>query len=284
MNKKSNLTTLTFIFILCLTSASLLAVISQALKTKQEAAKRQYLISQILISARILDTKGYFLLNNQPAIFANSHLVFSKKGIRASRSDIQKLYELRVTPLLCNASGQTFTFEQLNMDYTTYFENYQAEGFSQLEYKLYYQISDNENPHQIYGLTFPVLAFGLWDAIAALISIQPNGNTILGFSCYEQKETPGLGGEISEPWWQQQFIGKQIFRTSDYTTSPIGIDVVKPAKMDSLNAQQKRSSIAAITGASITSEGIMRGLQSSLTPYRNLLIRTRESYEKTPSA
>ena len=55
---------------------------------------------------------------------------------------------------------------------------------------------------------------GLWDAIYGYLAIKTDGNTVIGISWYDQKETPGLGANISEPEWQSQFPGKHLFQES----------------------------------------------------------------------
>lgn len=278
-----------FVFTLCLVAAVLLAVVSTALKQKQEQAKADYLIKQLLVSARILNYEGHFELPGegkkmQNAIFDGKRLVPSKEKVKASMSDITKVYDDRVKPMLTDSSGKTYTFDELNLEYGSYFDKHKKEGFAHLKYKLYYEISANGNPQKAYAYTFPISGFGLWDAIHALISVHTDCTTVLGFSCYDQKETPGLGGEIGEAWWQEQFYKKKIFRESrdgkvDFSMAPLGIDVVKPGRMSSLTSQQKKSSVDGITGASITSDGIMQAIRNSLAPYRKLLIAKRKEYE-----
>ncbi len=38
-----------------------------------------------------------------------------------------------------------------------------------------------------------------------------DGNTVSGITYYEQGETPGLGGEVENPSWRAQFVGKKLF-------------------------------------------------------------------------
>lgn len=220
-----------------------------------------------------------------PAILEGNVLVPNENAPNATMYDIKVVYENRITPLLTDEEGKVYTFEEAGLDYATYYDKNRKNGFAHLKYKLFYRISENESPSKVYGYTFPVNGFGLWDAMYALMSIESDCNTILGFSVYEQKETPGLGAGIGEEWWQQQFYKKKIFRESsdgkvDYATSPLGINVVKPGKMDTLTPQQRKSSVDGITGASITSDAIMEAIRNSLQPYRNLLINLRKEYGK----
>ena len=57
------------------------------------------------------------------------------------------------------------------------------------------EAKENEEPE---GYVIPVNGFGLWDAIYGYLAIKPGGNSVIGISWYDQKETPGLGANIAE--------------------------------------------------------------------------------------
>ena len=64
------------------------------------------------------------------------------------------------------------------------------------------------------GNTFyviPMRGTGLWGPIWGYVSLKGDGNTILGASFDHEKETPGLGAEISTPIFQDQFPDKVLF-------------------------------------------------------------------------
>ncbi len=51
---------------------------------------------------------------------------------------------------------------------------------------------------------------GVWGPMEGILSLAPDMRTIRGISFYKQEETPGLGGEIAAPQFQDQFKGKSI--------------------------------------------------------------------------
>lgn len=57
----------------------------------------------------------------------------------------------------------------------------------------------------------PMHGNGLWSMMYAFVAVEMDGNTVAGITYYEQGETPGLGGEVENPRWRQQFVGKQLF-------------------------------------------------------------------------
>ena len=57
-------------------------------------------------------------------------------------------------------------------------------------------------------------AFDLGAALrddAKSVALDNDGNTVKGITYYDQGETPGLGGEVENPSWRQQWVGKQLF-------------------------------------------------------------------------
>ncbi|MFA5468100.1 MAG: FMN-binding protein, partial [Sphaerochaetaceae bacterium] len=50
---------------------------------------------------------------------------------------------------------------------------------------------------------------GLWGEITVLVGFEGDLKTLSGVSVYAQSETPGLGARIEEPWFSQQFKGKE---------------------------------------------------------------------------
>ena len=67
-----------------------------------------------------------------------------------------------------------------------------------------------EKDGQTAAYIVPVDSRGLWGRINGYLALEPDGSTIAGFSVYQHSETPGLGGEIENQWFQRNFVGKQI--------------------------------------------------------------------------
>ena len=51
---------------------------------------------------------------------------------------------------------------------------------------------------------------GLWGPIWGFIALESDCNTIFGASFDHKSETPGLGAEIRESFFEDAFIGKKI--------------------------------------------------------------------------
>ncbi len=105
----------------------------------------------------------------------------------------------------------------------------------------------------------PVYGAGLWGPIWGYIAMDDNGDTIYGAYFAHQGETPGLGAEIEKPNFSDQFEGKNIFAADGTFQS---VKVVKGGKEPAEGAW-----VHAVSGGTITSQGVDKMLENSLEPY-----------------
>jgi Na+-transporting NADH:ubiquinone oxidoreductase subunit C len=110
---------------------------------------------------------------------------------------------------------------------------------------------------------FPLLGRGLWGQIYGNLALESDFNTVAGSMFGHDKETPGLGAEIQNTEFEVQFIGKKIFDENGKFTS---IKVMKGASKI-LTPEQLVHGVDAISGGTITSNGVSAMLQSNLTNY-----------------
>ncbi len=118
----------------------------------------------------------------------------------------------------------------------------------------------------------PVYGAGLWGPIWGYVAFDSDGDTIYGAYFAHQGETPGLGAEIEKPAFQDQFQGKQIFNTNGVFQS---VKVVKNGQEPSEGAY-----VHAISGGTITSQGVQKMLQNSLEPYTSFFQKLKEGKEQ----
>jgi len=100
-------------------------------------------------------------------------------------------------------------------------------------------------------IVLPVEGMAMWGTVYGFLALDRDANTVRGLTFYEQKETPGLGGEISNPEWQALWVGRKAY---DANWAP-QLSVIKgqagpPAK--------DPHHIDGLSGATITSNGITR--------------------------
>ncbi len=118
-----------------------------------------------------------------------------------------------------------------------------------------------EDESQVKRFVIPVRGKGLWGPIWGYISFNDDFNTIYGAVFDHKSETPGLGAEIREDWFQNRFHNKRIF---DESGKLISIEVVKGGTSD-----DNTYGVDAISGGTITSKGLEAMLLDCLTPYEN---------------
>lgn len=282
----SSARTFLFVFILCAACALILSMTAEVLKTPQKNAKELYRSKQLLLAARILSYEGYFILNDTPAIYdpMRKNLVpfDGEKPPKAKDEDILSICDARILTRIVNSEGKVFTFEEAGLDEKNYLLDNAKLGYSRLPFKLIYLVKENTPSTNPYGYVIPVNGYGLWDAIYGYLGIKANGNTVLGMTWYDQKETPGLGGEIALPEWQKQFFNKATFQEgTDLERAPLGIKVVKTTVKETFGSSPlSHNAVDGIAGASITVTGVNEALRSSLAPYRPFLIRARKGEVK----
>lgn len=303
---QSDFQVLLFVVVLCLICALLLAVAAYSLEKPQVQAKEFDQSKQMLISAKILNPAGYFEILNEegkitPARFDRSQqiLIQDEHPLPATDEEIGLISKLRIRPLLTDGAGNVFTLEEKNITLPEYLSVNKKSGFAHLPFKLFYAILPNEQHvqdisaqkiakemSQISVFVIPVSGFGLWAPIYGFIALDRLGNEVIGTTWYEHGETPGLGANITEPWWQKQFYGKLIFQESaggktDYKTADMGIIVVKGKVKDVFgNSPKAKSAVDGMSGATLTGDGVTQAYRNSLAPYRAFLIKAHTRGEK----
>lgn len=60
-------------------------------------------------------------------------------------------------------------------------------------------------------IVLPVEGVAMWGTVYGFIALDRDGNTVRGLTFYDQKETPGLGGEIGNPRWQALWHGRRAY-------------------------------------------------------------------------
>lgn len=291
--------TLLFMVYLSLISAIILSVLASALRQPQEVAKELDRSKEMLKAAQILNHEGYFQLPDKSGEFVpakevgDGRLDYVDGVVWPSNSQILSVYNRLLVPLLTNDKGDITTFKEAGIDQDKYIEEYKKTGYYKQPWMLFYKILPNPSADakpdekvEPVGYIIPINGYGLWDAIYGYIAFKPDGDTIIGISWYDQKETPGLGAVITEWGWQSQFPGKVLFQPSadgqtDFKTAPIGITVVRGKVSEVFgSAPRAKNSVDGIAGATLTGNGVNDAYKQVLGPYRPFLIKLHDSYKE----
>ncbi len=109
----------------------------------------------------------------------------------------------------------------------------------------------------------PLLGTGLWGPIYGNIALKADKNTIFGAEFGKDKETPGLGAEISDRVFALQFLGKTIFnQKGDFVSI-----TVKKGGVETMLADSRIHGVDAISGGTITSDAVTKMLENCLGNY-----------------
>jgi len=108
----------------------------------------------------------------------------------------------------------------------------------------------------------PMKGMGLWGPIYGYLAINDDKNTVFGAYFNHDSETAGLGAEIKDSRaWQNKFQGKKIFKEG---SEDIALSVKK-------KVEDPATQVDAVTGATLTSDGVSLMIQEGLKPYVKFL-------------
>ncbi len=102
-------------------------------------------------------------------------------------------------------------------------------------------------------IILPVRGKGLWGPIWGYIALEDDYNTIYGTVFDHKGETPGLGADINQKWFQTPFTGKKLF---DDNGKFVSITVYKGGAGSAEAAKDFDHGVDAISGGTITSKGL----------------------------
>jgi len=167
--------------------------------------------------------------------------------------DIKRIFEQKIDAYVLNAKGDHTDIDPKSIDTETDKENL----------PIYVDKEDGE----VRGYAIPVSGKGLWSTLYGYFAIEPDGITAKGITFYAHKETPGLGGEVEKPWFQNNFVGKRFI---DEKGNLVGIKVIK-GKANPNSPYE----VDGISGATITSKGLESFLVEDIKKYEPFFQKIR---------
>ena len=114
------------------------------------------------------------------------------------------------------------------------------------------------------GKTFyiaPIRGKGLWDAVWGYIAM--DANMVVQGAYFDHKgETAGLGANITQRFFMDDFIGEHLMKDGEFK----GIAISK-SNNDPKNEDKTDNEVDAIAGATITGDGVSAMIKSELKQY-----------------
>ena len=102
----------------------------------------------------------------------------------------------------------------------------------------------------IRSVILPIHGSGLYSTLYGFIALSRDGNTVQGMRVYEHGETPGLGGEVSNPAWLSTWQDKQVYDEE----GEVRLAVIK-GRVDR-DSEEARYQVDGLAGATMTSRGV----------------------------
>ena len=118
-------------------------------------------------------------------------------------------------------------------------------------------VSAKVNNDTIYVV--PLFGRGLWGGISGYLALKKDFNTVYGAYFTHESETAGLGARIVEEDFQRKFIGKKVFTDDSFNKVALAL---------SKKIEDPEHQVDAITGATLTSNGVTGMFATSLEPYK----------------
>jgi len=223
----------------CLVCSVLLAFVSSALSERQDRNRAND------IRIKVLQVFG------EP--------VTDEKGkLNVTQAELDALFSERISGVVLDSQGRPVADRKV--DKLTSEEISDRDKATGL--KAFYPVYVHRDPDS--GRTryaIHVSGKGLWSTIKGYMALEDDLSTIAGIVFYEHQETPGLGGEVEKPYFQDRFKGKSWLANGVVQT----FRVVKPgAEVDS-------HAVDGITAATMTGRGLERFLNEDFAVYNKYL-------------
>jgi Na+-transporting NADH:ubiquinone oxidoreductase subunit C len=226
INKNSNGYTFTFAILMVVVVGTLLAVASQGLKSRQDKNKSDEKMINILSAIKV----------------------------EATRENAQEMFDTYVVESKI-ISGKDISADAFDVDIQKEFRDKNLK-LSDRNYPLYIC---EKNGSRYYVI--PVVGTGLWGPIWGFVALESDYKTIYGATFDHKGETPGLGAEIKQGFYSDQYAGEMVADTSG---AFLPIVVVKDGSGKGMN-----SKVDGITGGTITSKGVEEMTTRTLAVYVN---------------
>ena len=259
MNTNNNVYTVIYTTVIVVIVAALLAFVSQSLKAKQDANEKAETVSQMLTSAQYgtkaeLDKLGNAAKLDKYAEEIDEAFVIDLEGnvIRELNTERENL--------------EVYSPKELKR------QNYNIKGGAN-------KTAEPELPVFVFknGRTVvPIYGAGLWGPIWGYISFEKDSDVMAGAYFDHESETAGLGAKIKDdPSFQKEFVGE----VANFGSSNV-IEIVKGgAPKDAEGKSEKDNKVDAISGATMTSQGLDAAIDTWLGAYSKYFLNHKGQEE-----
>lgn len=238
INTDKNSYTVVFSIIMVIVVGTLLAGISQLLKERIAANKRAEKQQNILYAIGINDNEG----KNDVAFITGPEL--------------QSAFDKYITEQYVIQDGEVTTNPEAYLIDIKKEKNKAKDPNYKQRFPLFKGQKDGKDVY-----VMPVRGKGLWDAIWGFVAVDKT-MTIQGVYFDHKGETPGLGAEIKQRYFMDDFTGESFLNGNEFE----GIKVAK-GNNDPKNEDKTDNEVDALAGATITGDGLATMLRKDVKQY-----------------
>ena len=250
--------TILFATAVCVVCALMVSVAAVSLQPRQKANARLYMEKNVLVAAGLV-----------------------KPGQDVTIGEVEKFFEKEVRARLVDlATGELVPAEK--MDARSYDQRAARNdpGASRVapantagvgrmpKYGVAYFVMKGDVAEQV---VIPIEGLAMWGTAYGFLALDRDGKTVRGLTYYDQKETPGLGGEIGNPAWQALWKGRHAYDS-------LGLPAIAVIKGQAGPPDKDPFRVDGMSGATITSNAVTRLTQFWLSEngYGKFLKRFRD--------
>ena len=237
MDRQSTKYTFLFALIVCVICSLALSIVSEGLRAKKE------LNVALDIKKNIL--KAVELKEPLP--------------LKAAPKDILAVYASKIEENVVDSDGKIIKDKGVE-------DIKEGDG----TYPLYvYKEND-----QVVAYCFPIIGKGLWSTLYGYFALESDAITVRGITFYKHGETPGLGAEIEQDWFQDNYKGKKIWDVKTGQLNPT--KVAKGKVADKISQSEEQFYVDGISGATMTSKGVTAMVDRWINLYEPFLKKVRK--------
>jgi len=230
--------TILFAAAVCVVCALMVSVAAVSLQPRQKANARLYMEKNVLLAAGLV-----------------------KPGQDVTIGEVEKYFEKDVKARLVDfATGELLPEEKVdaraydqrsarNEAGTSRAAPANNAGIGRLpKYGVAYFVMKGDKVEQV---VIAIEGLAMWGTVYGFLALDRDGITIRGLTYYDQKETPGLGGEIGNPAWQALWKGRHAYDSA-------GLPAIAVIKGQAGPPDKDPFRVDGMSGATITSNAITR--------------------------
>ncbi|MGB0330534.1 MAG: Na(+)-translocating NADH-quinone reductase subunit C [Planctomycetota bacterium] len=232
----SNKYVLGFALVLCVICSALVSSTAVALKERQDANKRR----QVIRVAGLADA-----------------------GAALPKEEVDQIFENIQGRVIDRETGEYLDVPLASVDPIKESKDPAMSASTPSEFKAA-QVARLSNRLQVFEvktpgkecLVLPIHGKGLWSTMYGYLAVKNDLSAVVGITFYDHGETPGLGGEIDNPSWKEQFPGKRV-----YGAEGVVLGVVKASA-----PRDDAYEVDGLSGATITTNGVDATIKLWLGP------------------